>query len=109
MLVKKKPAPVQGDVRKIPLSRGMYAIVDADDYEWLSQFHWHAKKSKHNWYAVRKVRRNGKLHYIKIHREITKAAPGTHVHHKNSKSLDNRKSNLKVMWPKDHYETFLYR
>lgn len=31
------PEPPDDTIRYIPLTRGMHAIVDADDYEWLSQ------------------------------------------------------------------------
>ena len=86
----------------ILLSKTKYALVDSEDYKYLMQFHWQAKKSKVCWYAVRKLTIHGKTHYIKMHREITRAPPGTHVHHKNHNSLDNRRSNLYVCSPTDH-------
>lgn len=37
-----KPATPEGDVKRIPLTGGLYAYVDAADYEWLSRYNWHA-------------------------------------------------------------------
>jgi hypothetical protein len=49
--------------RRIPLTRGMYAIVDPEDYEWLMQFKWHTNCSRGKFYAV-----NSKMQ--KMHRLI---------------------------------------
>ena len=81
------PTP-EGDVKQIPLGDGFYAYVDAEDYEWLSQWTWHL----HNGYAVR--RRNNKV--INMHREITQAPKGMEVDHKNRNKLDNTRENLHV-------------
>lgn len=34
------------EYRTIPLTKGQVAIVDAADYEWLSQWNWYANYSK---------------------------------------------------------------
>ena len=47
-----------------------------------------------------KVSPTGKWPYE--HRHITNAPPGSHVHHINGDTLDNRVENLVVMSPKDH-------
>ena len=39
------PEPPNDKIRYIPLTRGLHAIVDADDYEWLSQYKWYATPS----------------------------------------------------------------
>lgn len=86
----------------IYMGKDKFALLDYADYVRLRVYHWQAKKSKACWYAVRKVRTNGKTTYIKMHREIMNAPPGTHVHHKNLDSLDNRRDNLFVCTPKTH-------
>lgn len=40
------PEPPNDKIRYIPLTRGLFAIVDAEDYEWLSQYKWHAQRSR---------------------------------------------------------------
>ena len=39
------------DFKLIPLTQGKFAIVDADDYEWLSQYKWCAARSRETFYA----------------------------------------------------------
>ena len=72
----------------ITLGDGFCAYVDAADYEWLSQFHWHMD----NGYAIR--REGSKTIYM--HREIMKAPKGMIVDHKNRNKLDNTPDNLRV-------------
>lgn len=84
--------PANGLPRAIPLTRGLFAIVDAEDYERLSRDTWFAEGTTKNCYAVRK--RKGKS--IKMHREITNAPKHLVVDHKDHDGLNNRKANLRV-------------
>jgi hypothetical protein len=77
--------------RLIPLTRGLFAIVDADDYERLSRYKWHAGGKGDNCYAQRCE--NGKT--IKMHNEIIDVPAGLICDHKNHNRLDNRKCNLR--------------
>jgi len=36
-----KPATPEGAVKQIPLGEGLYAYVDAADFEWLNPWTWH--------------------------------------------------------------------
>lgn len=75
--------------RRIPLTRGKYAIVDPEDYEWLMKYKWHASDGRGgNFYAV-----NRKMQ--KMHRLIMNAPKGKVVDHINRNGLDNRKANLR--------------
>lgn len=59
--------------RKIPLTRGKFAIVDPLDYPELAKFKWRIckNKSKHTCYAERSIRKsNGKFSRILMHRQI---------------------------------------
>jgi len=78
--------------RLIPLTRGLFAIVDAEDYPRLSQYTWFAEGTPKNYYAVRKE--NGKS--IKMHREILNAPDHLVVDHIDHNGLKNRKSNLRL-------------
>lgn len=80
-------------MREIPLSRGMVALVDNEDYEWLSQWKWQAKRSPPNhWSAYGRV--NGVPTFM--HRLLIHVPDGMMVDHINRNSLDNRKENLRV-------------
>jgi hypothetical protein len=76
----------------IPLSSGKYAIVDDEDYEWLSQTKW---SDDSRGYAIRKVK--GKKTTEKMHRLIMGAKEGEQVDHINGIPWDNRKSNLRIV------------
>ena len=41
------PDPPNDRIRYIPLTRGLHAIVDAKNYEWLSRYKWHAWVAEH--------------------------------------------------------------
>lgn len=78
--------------RLIPLTRGKFAIVDAEDYPRLSQYTWFAEGTSRNCYAARKV--GGKS--IKMHREVMQAPDHLVVDHIDHNGLHNRKQNLRL-------------
>ena len=80
------------DTKLIPLTQGKFAIVDAEDFDQLSQYKWQAKKDKTTFYAVR----SEKGTTIKMHRQILNAPKGLCCDHKNHNGLDNRRSNLRL-------------
>ena len=83
--------------RRIPLTRGMFAIVDPDDYEHLSKFNWHVVDGKETYYAVRIGRKNEKRKgkNIWMHRTILNLNDDQICDHKNHNGLDNRRANLR--------------
>ena len=76
----------------IPLTRDKFAIVDAEDYDRLNKYKWHALKGQRNYYA-RNHRPNGT---VLMHRVILNAPRGLVVDHINHNGLDNRKRNLRL-------------
>jgi hypothetical protein len=82
-----KAATPGGEVRQIPLGDGLYAYVDAADYEWLNRWTWHLS----NGYAVRWEK--GKI--IFMHREILRPPKGKIGDHVNGNRQDNTRVNLR--------------
>ena len=89
-------------MKRIPLTKGKFAIVDDDDFIKLSKYKWclFYKNGKTGLIcnAVRNSsKKNGKKsRLIYMHREIMEAPSGLLVDHINFNSLDNRKLNLRV-------------
>jgi len=109
--------------RRIPLTRGKFAIVDPEYYDHLSQFTWHAAKGPRTWYAVHSLT-NGKTaprKNLRMHRAVMSLSNGhimqdklsssTHpprgpgaerrashlfIDHINHNGLDNRCANLRI-------------
>lgn len=83
-------------MKRIPVNNGKhYAIVDDDDYEYLSEYKWYAAGSRKD-YACRQFQKNRVKHYVYMHREIMQAPKDKVVDHINGDTLDNRKSNLRI-------------
>lgn len=82
-------------MKRIPLTRGKFAIVDDEDYEWLNQWKWYAQKHHRTWYAKRAILKNGKLKTIYMHRQIVNAQKGQETDHKDGNGLHNQRSNLR--------------
>ena len=83
--------------RRIPLSRGLYAIVDPDDYRRISQYRWYPAKARNTVYAYRFDEwvkgRKRKSHAM--HRQIMHIPDGMVCDHINGSGIDNRKKNLR--------------
>ena len=79
-------------VRRIPLTRGKFALVDAEDYYRLAQYQWFAVLSDNTFYAVRK----NKGKNVKIHRVVMGAPDHLVVDHIDHNGLNNCKSNLRL-------------
>ncbi len=87
------PEPPNEKIRYIPLTRGLYAIVDAKNYAWLSRYKWYAHQSERGnvFYACRSHRGRA----ISMHREIMRPPRGMVVDHINGNGLDNREDNMR--------------
>ena len=81
--------------RHIRLTQGQKAIVDVEDYEWLSRVKWFADKSERSYYAARMVYGVFGRKKVWMHREIQPVRIGKFVDHINGNGLDNRKCNLR--------------
>ena len=88
-------------MKKIPLTKGQVAIVDDEDFEYLSQFKWHFKKGrcKKIGYAARceylgKVDGRYKQITILMHKEIMNSFDHE-IDHRDGDGLNNQKFNLR--------------
>ena len=81
-------------MKKIPLTQGYFALVDDEDYEWLSAHLWHVNKQPNSNYAI--TTHDGKQ--VLMHRLIMelKMGDGIQVDHINHDGLDNQKSNIRI-------------
>lgn len=89
-----------GPFCKIPLSQGLFTLIDPENYDWLTQWKWHAQCEKRTmtYYAVRNSPPHpisGKRTQVRMAREIMKAGKGVIIDHSKSGSLDNRRYNLR--------------
>jgi HNH endonuclease/AP2 domain len=85
---------VSARVIEIPLSRGLVALIDEDDFDQVASIgKWYADKSTCTFYARKNYWRDGRCFSIKMHRFIT-GLP--FVDHVNGNGLDNRRSNLRT-------------
>jgi hypothetical protein len=74
------------------LTQGKFAIVDNDDYEWLSQWEW----CFHINYARRTDKSSGRQKTVSMHSIISKTPLGKFTDHINGNGTDNRKYNLRI-------------
>ncbi len=90
----------------IPLTRGLFAIVDRSDYKWLSLYFWQAIHSKGKDYASRAARSWEDYPVgarISMAREILEVInPNLTIDHINGDSLDNRRRNLRICTQADN-------
>ncbi len=97
-LLKVKRLPVEfgifdGDpIARLPLTRGLFTIIDLSDYEDVSRWNWYASKDGY-------VHRRADGHDIALHRYLlglTEPTDLRRVDHRNLQALDNRRKNLRI-------------
>lgn len=94
-------------MRKIPIfnrkTKGLYFIVDDEDYEKLSSTSWHLSKG----YANCSMKLNNKYANMGAHRIIMGTENYTRskgiIDHINHNILDNRKRNLRIVTQSENY------
>lgn len=93
-------------MKQIRLSKGLFALVSDEDFEFLLQWKWCASYGSRGtkWYAVRKEgRRTVRMHREVLCRKYNSLAPlvpqlfNMVVDHINHNSLDNRRENLELV------------
>ena len=90
-------------MKQVPLTQGQFAIIDDEDYEFITQWKWFAMKKKRGYktifYAARRSTKivNGvrRRCMIWMHREINKTSNNSLTDHKDGNGLNNIRSNLR--------------
>jgi HNH endonuclease len=81
-------------MKQIPLTRGYVALVDDDDFKFVSQFSWHVYIGKSGIYAMAWTRRvNGVRLKVRMHKAIL---PFPEIDHRDGDGLNNQKHNLRA-------------
>jgi hypothetical protein len=79
----------------IPLNDGLFAHVDDEYVERLSQYYWFAREFHGTTYAFANIGRGRGRRQIRMHRLVLQAPNGVEVDHRNGDGLNNRRKNLR--------------
>jgi len=90
-----RPVECRDGVGYVPLTRGLFALVDAADIPAVAAFNWHAVRDCRTFYAATPAKRGKPA--IKMHRLLMPAPSPLVVDHANGDGLDNRRGNLRVV------------
>lgn len=82
--------------KRIALSNGGYALVDAADFDILNKYSWRRNNCG---YVMHRVHREGYARSLLLHRMLMCPAKKLHVDHINGDKLDNRRCNLRIATP----------
>lgn len=104
-------------VKKIELSSkkyvGYYALVDDEDYEWLNQWGWNIKKNpvlnRDVLYSYRTFQKNKMKKNVYMHRLIMSPPKNMVIDHINGNTLDNRKSNLRIVTKRQNGQNYHFQ
>lgn len=89
--------PVGPSVAYIPLSKGLFALVDWDDANWISKYNWYCSEAKNKTtYAIREATVHDDFKYTRMHIAILLPKDSRTPDHSNGNGLDNRRSNLRL-------------
>jgi hypothetical protein len=88
-------------LKEIKLTQGQVALVDDEDWKFLRQYNWYAKRIERLFYAVRALPRvGGKKKHEHMHRVVLARklgrdiSPGMMPDHEDGNGLNNQRENL---------------
>lgn len=87
---------------QIPLTKGLVAFIDDEDFDLVNQYTWRAVKYHRSYYARGTLKTDHKNRSCSMHRLISRPTAKQVVHHRNRLTLDNRRCNLVNMSQADH-------
>ncbi len=82
-------------MKQIPLTKGLFTLVDDEDYDYLMQWkwYWHFGKSSQTYYVLRNAPKGQEL---LMHRMIMKVDRAEQIDHIDFNGLNNQKYNLRI-------------
>lgn len=80
-------------IRAIPLTKGLYTLVDESDYDYLMQWNWYARSGDGFIYASRTDYKTKNI--INIHSVLCPSADNKEPDHIDGSGLNNRRNNLR--------------
>lgn len=83
--------------RLIPLTRGQFAVVDDDDFDWLAQWKWHAQPHPTAGFYANRYDEEGR--FVAMHRLINGTPDGLLTDHRDGNGLNNQRHNLRAATP----------
>ena len=91
-------------MKEIPLTRGKVAIVDDEDYLWLSRYKWHCVGKPQKLYACRKQGGKRLFMHVEIFTNGGKAPlpEGMQVDHADGNQFNNTRPNLRLATPTEN-------
>jgi hypothetical protein len=85
-------------MKRLPLTRGLFALVDDDVYEWASGYKWYAQTTAKP-YAIHVFQDRKKRLRVFLHKLIVNAPDGVEVDHIDHNILNCLRSNLRIVTP----------
>ncbi len=79
---------------EIPLTKNMFALIDAIDFVRVGLHVWHVTESSHSYYAATWTGENGTRKKVYLHRFIVDCPSSHEVHHIDGNTLNNCRKNL---------------
>jgi hypothetical protein len=82
---------IEGDIARVELSNGGYAIIDASDASLVGHYWWNRMPKGHA-----RTSSNGGLRLM-MHQLLMRVPEGFEIDHRNGNKLDNRRENLRIV------------
>jgi HNH endonuclease/AP2 domain len=92
----RRPVEIDGDIARVPLTRGFVAIIDASDLPLVEGWNWCASVGCGGPYAVRSQGARADQAFVLLHRVVMGNPLGLQIDHRDGDTLNNRRANLRL-------------
>jgi len=88
---------IEGNIAHVPLTKGHFTQIDAEDTDLIDRYNWQSLIGAKTIYAKTNIPLPcGKLRSVYMHRLIMRPDDGMHVDHIDGNGINNTKANLRV-------------